>query len=267
MPSGSQVDASSAEDGSQPKAKMSRHMAVLSEMSSLFQNSNITIALPIFFVGTFRGISLRLLLHYTSVRFNWKLAEVCQSVPTVAGSLLLIESQTNGLITEVAGVNLVLCLFAMPWILVYLKEHLHLQTQVVNLTVVRGSLLILACGSVLVALAPNSFLLILGKLRSPALGPHPLLPFAFLSFQRANIKYPPISCDGLRVWFRCSRYYAIPRNILGSIIASSPSIQPGSPSGAYRNVDWRAIPAKRTGVGIYTAQNLVWSTIPVQWCK
>jgi hypothetical protein len=81
---------------------------------------------------------------------------------------MLTESQTNGLISEVAGVNLVLFLFVMPWILEYLKERLHLESQVVNLRVIRGSLLILAFGLLLVVMAPTSVLLISGEPQSPS---------------------------------------------------------------------------------------------------
>ena len=43
---------------------------------SLFENWNMLLALPIFLVGVFRGVSLRVLLQYTSVRFNWRLSQV-----------------------------------------------------------------------------------------------------------------------------------------------------------------------------------------------
>ncbi|KAL9068134.1 MAG: hypothetical protein Q9161_006378 [Pseudevernia consocians] len=43
---------------------------------SLFENRKMLLALPIFFVGVFRGVSLRVLLQYTSVRFGWKLSQV-----------------------------------------------------------------------------------------------------------------------------------------------------------------------------------------------
>lgn len=47
-----------------------RYMAILSEMPVFFKNRDMILALPIFFVGTFRGISLQVLIQYTSVRFS-----------------------------------------------------------------------------------------------------------------------------------------------------------------------------------------------------
>ena len=44
---------------------------------AFFWNNNMPFALPIFLVGVFRGISLRVLLPYVSVRFGWKLEDVC----------------------------------------------------------------------------------------------------------------------------------------------------------------------------------------------
>lgn len=43
----------------------------------LFESRSMLLAQPIFFIGVFRGISLRVLLQYTSVRFGWKLSQVC----------------------------------------------------------------------------------------------------------------------------------------------------------------------------------------------
>lgn len=46
----------------------------------LFSSYNMRLSIPIFIVGTFRGISLRTLLQYTSVRFHWTLPQVCNSL-------------------------------------------------------------------------------------------------------------------------------------------------------------------------------------------
>lgn len=42
----------------------------------LFKDRNMIFAFPIFMIGVFRGVSLRVLLQYTSVRFGWKLSQV-----------------------------------------------------------------------------------------------------------------------------------------------------------------------------------------------
>ena len=41
----------------------------------IFSNRNMRLAVPIFLVSTFRGMSLRVLIQYTSFRFGWKLAQ------------------------------------------------------------------------------------------------------------------------------------------------------------------------------------------------
>ncbi|OQU99114.1 hypothetical protein CLAIMM_04796 [Cladophialophora immunda] len=43
---------------------------------TLFQQCNMLLAAPIFFITTFRGISVHMLLQYASVRFGWKLSQV-----------------------------------------------------------------------------------------------------------------------------------------------------------------------------------------------
>lgn len=50
-------------------------------ISALFRQRNMLLALPIFLVGVFRGVSIRLLIQYTSVTFGWKLSQVCGPIP------------------------------------------------------------------------------------------------------------------------------------------------------------------------------------------
>jgi hypothetical protein len=45
-----------------------------------FQNRNMLLVLPTFFVGFYRGITLKMLLQYTSMRFGWKLSDVSQKL-------------------------------------------------------------------------------------------------------------------------------------------------------------------------------------------
>ena len=48
---------------------------------ALFKYCNMLLAFPIFLVGVFRGVSIRLLLQYTSATFGWKLSQVCALIP------------------------------------------------------------------------------------------------------------------------------------------------------------------------------------------
>ena len=43
---------------------------------ALLQSQNMILAFPIFFIGVFRGVSLRVLLQYVPVKFGWKLSSV-----------------------------------------------------------------------------------------------------------------------------------------------------------------------------------------------
>ena len=43
---------------------------------SFFKKRNMALAFPIFFVGILRGVSIRVLLQYSSVRFSWRLSQV-----------------------------------------------------------------------------------------------------------------------------------------------------------------------------------------------
>ena len=40
----------------------------------IFSSRNMRLAVAVFLVGTFRGISLRALIQYASTRFGWKLS-------------------------------------------------------------------------------------------------------------------------------------------------------------------------------------------------
>lgn len=48
----------------------------LSSISLLFQSRNMGFAIPMFFVGTFRNISIRALIQYASMHLHWKLSDV-----------------------------------------------------------------------------------------------------------------------------------------------------------------------------------------------
>lgn len=108
----------------------------------MFLGRNMRLAVVIFLVGTFRGISLRALIQYTSARFGWKF------------------SRTNALISEVALVNLALFFFVMPALVRTISKRLGPANHSLSLGIVQASLSLLFTGSLLIAFATNSAFLV-----------------------------------------------------------------------------------------------------------
>lgn len=108
----------------------------------IFRCRNTLLVVPIFFVTTFRATTLSVLLQYTAVRYGWKL------------------SSTNALLSEVAGVNLLLVLFFLPGLTSLLQYRYKIPSPKIDLSVARVSLLVLAIGSLLIGLAPTAALMI-----------------------------------------------------------------------------------------------------------
>ncbi|KAI1391824.1 uncharacterized protein F4822DRAFT_106113 [Hypoxylon trugodes] len=108
----------------------------------IFSSRNMRLAVAIFLIGTLRGISLRALTQYASARFGWKL------------------SRTNGLISEVAFVNLIIFFIIMPALVSMISRHLTLTNQILNLRIVEISLSLLFTGSLLLGFATTSAFLI-----------------------------------------------------------------------------------------------------------
>ena len=125
---------------------------------------NIVLAFPIFLVGVFRGISIRVLLQYTSMRFDWKLSQVGNLILRKDWAFVLRDSETNGILSEVALVNLFLFSLILPYIMQLLKSSTSLSLQDINLKIIQCSLIILATGSILLALANSSELLVICEL-------------------------------------------------------------------------------------------------------
>ena len=131
---------------------------------TLFKNRNMALAFPIFFVWVFRGVSLRLLLQYTSVRFGWELSQVShkrREPRTVESTRVSI--QTNAIITIVAGVDLLLFSLVLPSVIRAVNTRFTLHPQALNLIIVRISIFILLTGSLLLGLALSPSLLIACK--------------------------------------------------------------------------------------------------------
>lgn len=113
---------------------------------ALFRKRNMLLAVPIFVVGVFRPATMNVLLQYVSVRFNWKLSKAAL------------------LISEVAAVNIVIFLLALPRLISVLQARYHIHPQVIDLRVLRSSLVLLFLGSFFIGISPNIPALISGKL-------------------------------------------------------------------------------------------------------
>ncbi|TAQ85799.1 hypothetical protein B7494_g5856 [Chlorociboria aeruginascens] len=111
-------------------------------MKDALRTKNIILAAPIFLVGLLRPATLNVLLQYTSVRFSWKL------------------SRAVVIVSEVAAVNLLLFLFILPRSLAYIRKHYQTPPQVIDLKVLRISIVLLGAGALLIGLAPNIAMLI-----------------------------------------------------------------------------------------------------------
>lgn len=72
------TQSSDIEDGPQGIFRLPWWNETGRQFLSLFENGNLLLALSIFLIGVFRGVLLRVLLQYTSVRLTWKLSrETC----------------------------------------------------------------------------------------------------------------------------------------------------------------------------------------------
>ena len=112
---------------------------------SLFKQRNFLLAVPIFIIGVFRPATLNLLLQYTSIRFGWSFAKAAL------------------LTSEVAGVGVVLFLVILPQTIILLQERYDYHPQVIDLGILRTSLVLLCIGATMIGLAPSSSTLIACK--------------------------------------------------------------------------------------------------------
>lgn len=102
-----------------------------------FRSRNMALAIPVFLVGLLRPSTLNVLIQYTSKYFDWKL------------------SQAAVLVSEVAAVNLVLFLVIVPQGMRIMRTRYEFDQQVLDLAVVRASMIFLAVGALLLGVAPN----------------------------------------------------------------------------------------------------------------
>lgn len=102
-----------------------------------FRSTNMARAMPVFLAGLLRPSTLNVLIQYTSKYFNRKL------------------SKASLLVSEVAAVNLVLFLVIVPQGMKIVRAKYHLDQEVLDLAIVRSSMLFLTVGALLLGLAPN----------------------------------------------------------------------------------------------------------------
>ena len=107
-------------------------------LRDIFRSRNMARAMPVFLAGLLRPSTLNVLIQYTSKCFDWKL------------------SKASLLVSEVAAVNLVLFLVIVPQGTKIVRAKYHFDQQVLDLAIVRSSMLFLAVGALLLGLAPNT---------------------------------------------------------------------------------------------------------------
>lgn len=142
----------SVDSSQDTSATSSASQTVSSKSESLrdkFRSRNMARAMPVFFVGLLRPSTLSVLIQYTSKRFDWKFSKA---------SLLL---------SEVAAVNLVLFLVIVPQGTKIARAKYHFDQQVLDLAIVRGSMLFLVLGALLLGLAPNTSSIVICKFFTP----------------------------------------------------------------------------------------------------
>lgn len=108
-------------------------------------STNILLIIPVFLVGIFRYTTLNVLIQYASVRFGLKL------------------SRGATFYTETAIVNMILFLVVIPRFTAYLRKEYKVRSELMDLIMVRTSVLLMCAGSLAIGLAPSRKLLPLGK--------------------------------------------------------------------------------------------------------
>lgn len=112
---------------------------------SALSNGSIILILPVFLVGIFRYTTLNVLIQYASVRFGLRIS---------TGATFY---------TETAIINIILFLFAIPRITEYLRIKRKVRPEVMDLMMVRASVLLMCFGSLAIGLSQSAKFLPLGK--------------------------------------------------------------------------------------------------------
>ena len=113
-------------------------------VSSALSNRNTLLVIPVFLVGIFRYAMLNILVQYASVRFGLKIS---------TGATFY---------TETAFINIVLFLFLVPRLTTYIRLRYNIRPEIIDLTLVRTSVVLLALGCLAIGLAQSSAVLPIG---------------------------------------------------------------------------------------------------------
>jgi hypothetical protein len=117
-------------------------------VTSALSNRNTLLVIPVFLVGIFRYAMLNILIQYASVRFGLKIS---------TGATFY---------TETAFINIVLFLFLIPRLTTYIRLTYNIKPEIIDLTLVRTSVVLLALGCLAIGLAQSSASLPIGTFHS-----------------------------------------------------------------------------------------------------
>jgi hypothetical protein len=102
---------------------------------STFSNTKVLLTIPVFLVGIFRYTTLNVLIQYASIRFQLSIS---------TGAMFY---------TETALINIFLFLFMVPRLTAYVRRRYNVQPQIIDLFLVRTSVILMCCGSLAIGLA------------------------------------------------------------------------------------------------------------------
>jgi len=129
----------------------STKQSLVSNLKAAAAIPNVLLVIPVFLVGIFRYTTLDVLIQYASNRFGIKLS---------TGSIFY---------TETAAINIALFLFIIPQLTVYIRKKYYVKPQVIDLVLVRISVILMCLGSLAIALAPSANILPLSKSNLPTI--------------------------------------------------------------------------------------------------
>ena len=111
---------------------------------SALSNRNTLLVIPVFLVGIFRYAMLNLLIQYASVRFGMKI------------------SRGATFYTETAFINICLFLFLVPRLTTYIRWRYNIRPEIIDLVLVKTSVILLASGCLVIGLSQSSRILLIG---------------------------------------------------------------------------------------------------------
>lgn len=131
-------------DSDQDPKTVSKSQFVDSLLSAISDRDTLFV-IPVFLVGIFRYATLNLLIQYASVRFGLKI------------------SRGATFYTETAFINICLFLFLVPQMTTYIRLRYNIRPEIIDLFLVRTSVVLLALGCLAIGLAQSSTVLPIGK--------------------------------------------------------------------------------------------------------